>query len=152
MTLDAEVRALERTARERPDDGAAQVGLAAALSRVGRRREALEAFIRAAAAEPGDPEIVQALSKVDWWTGPRGGGGGTRALGATGARQLPTLTKARKLGQQGIGLSVGRGVIVVRVSDGAAEAHLEALALATGRFLWTCEEKATLLAWAPPLI
>ncbi|MBI3722363.1 hypothetical protein HY251_00180 [bacterium] len=152
MTLDAEVRALERTARARPDDGAAQVGLAAALTRVGRRREALEAFIRAAAAEPGDPEIVQALAKVEWWTGPRGPGGGSRALRVTGAQKLPSLTKARKLGATGLGLAVGRGVVVARVSDEKGEAHLEALALATGRFLWTCQEKATVLAAAPPLI
>ncbi len=149
MTLDAEVRALERVARARPDDGAAQVGLAAALVRTGRPREALEAFIRAASAEPGDPEVVRALRETSWWTGPRGPGGGTRHVAVPGLRRKPELVAARRLGQAGAGLAVGGGIVFARVAEEGGDTRLVALALASGRELWSREE--TVAAAAPPV-
>jgi outer membrane protein assembly factor BamB len=149
VTLDAEVRALERVAKSRPDDGAAQVGLAAALVRMGRSDEALEAFIRAASAEPGDAEVGRALGETSWWSGPRGSGGGGRWVSVPGLRRAPSLVAARRLGQGGAGLALGRGIVFARVTEEAGDARLVALALATGRELWSREE--TVGAAAPPI-
>lgn len=149
MTLDAEVRALERTARARPDDGAAQVELASALVRMGRDGEALEAFIRAAGAEPSDPEVVRALADTAWWSGPRGPGGGSRFVPVAGLRRRPALVAAKRLGQGGAGLALGRGIVFARVTEEGGDARLVALALANGRELWSREE--TVAASAPPL-
>ncbi len=149
MTLDAEVRALERTALARPDDGAAQVELASALVRMGRSGEALEAFIRAASAEPSDPEVVRALAETTWWSGPRGPGGGSRYVPGPGLRRRPALIAARRLGQGGAGLALGGGIVFARVNEEGGDARLVALALANGRELWSKEEAVA--AAAPPL-
>jgi outer membrane protein assembly factor BamB len=150
VTLDAEVRALERVAKARPDDGAAQVGLANALVRMGRGGEALEAFLRAAAAEPGDPEVARALAAADWWSGPRGPGGGARFVSVPGLRARPNLVRVARLGQGGVGIALGRGLIFARATEEGGDARLVALALATGRELWSHEERVA--ASAPPLV
>ena len=151
MTIDAEVRALERVAQARPDDGAAQLGLGTALERVGRRREAIEAFLRAAASEPGDAAVQRALADLPCWSGPRGAGG-TRFVAVEPLRTSPAYAFVKRLGQTAhaqAGLAVGRGVILVRVSEAPGEWRLVALALATGRELWSREESA--VAASPPL-
>ncbi len=150
MTLDAEVRALERVAKAKPDDGAAQVGLANALVRMGRGDEALEAFIRAASAEPGDPEVARGLAATDWWSGPRGTGGGARFVAVPGLRTRPNLVRAARLGQGGTGVALGRGLVFARATEEGGDARLVALALATGRELWSREERVA--ASAPPLV
>src|SRR5262249_23534646 len=138
----------EREARARPDDGAAQLGLASALARLGRRREALEAFLRPAASEPGDPEIQRALADVPAWSGPRAEGGPGRVpVGAPPSAPAPAVPRRR--GQAPHSLAIGRGTIVARVSDAPREWRLVAVALTTGRSLWSREEAA--LAAAPPL-
>lgn len=152
MTIDAEVRALERVARARPDDGAAQLGLGSALERVGRRREAVEAFLRAAAQEPGDAAVQRALDLVPSWSGPRGPGG-TRAVAVDALRDAPAWAFVKRVGQAAhgsAGLAVGRGAILVRISDAPGEWRLSAHALVTGRELWSREEQA--VAAAPPLV
>jgi outer membrane protein assembly factor BamB len=150
VTLDADVRAKERVAKTRPDDGAAQVGLATALARVGREREALEAFIRAAGSEPADPEVVRALSDVAWWGGPRGPSGGSRALAVPSMRRPGDLVFARRLGGKGMGLALGRGIVLARIQEDERDWRLVAAALATGRELWSHDDAA--VAAAPPLV
>jgi outer membrane protein assembly factor BamB len=154
MSLDQEMRALERVARARPDDGAAQLGLASVLERLGRSREAVEAFVRAAASEPGDLGVQRALGGLPWWNGPRGQGG-TRFLPVEALRAQPELVVWKRLGDAHAlgGIALGRGVIVVRILDAPGEWRLLALTLATGRELWAREsrEEASVLAAAPPL-
>jgi outer membrane protein assembly factor BamB len=153
VTLDVDIRSLERDARARRDDPALQLALARSLERLGRGREALEAYIRAAAGSPADPDVERALGAVEWWCGPRASAGGTRSVRVTplvdaGARVRWT----RPVGAAGLGLAIDRARVYARAVDRAGRARLVALALHDGRVLWESDDdRVDENGAAPPL-